>query len=127
MQLSSPKKKKRSCKHKPIWPMNAVSIKEAIGSAAKASAAGIAICAISSPNSSFLKTLLAKQLGNKMLDFIKSSLTFHKVTINLKNQKETDLLKTKKKNIYQQRTKSISALFYTWMLLTSIGNQKELN
>lgn len=77
--------------------MNAVSIKEAIGSAAKASAAGIAICAISSPNSSFLKTLLAKQLGNKMLDFIKSSLTFHKVTINLKNQKETDLLKTKKK------------------------------
>lgn len=75
MQLSSPKKKKkRSCKHKPIWPMNAVSIKEAIGSAAKASAAGIAICAISSPNSSFLKTLLAKQLGNyRQLGFIKSS------------------------------------------------------
>ena len=77
--------------------MNTVSIKEAIGSAAKARAAGIAICAISSPNSSFLKTLLAKQLGNKMLDFTKSSLTYPKVTINLKNQKETDLLTTKKK------------------------------
>ena len=48
--------------HKPIRPMNAVSIREAIGSAIKASVAGSAICAISMLSSSFLRTLLAKLL-----------------------------------------------------------------
>ena len=42
----------------PIWPMNAVSIREAIGSAAMANAAGTAICAISEPSSSSLKMRL---------------------------------------------------------------------
>lgn len=45
----------------PIWPMNAVSIKEAIGSAVKASAAGNAICAISRPSLSSLRTFLQEQ------------------------------------------------------------------
>lgn len=48
--------------YKPKWPMNAVSIREATGSAAKASAAGTAICAISTANSSILKTFLDKQI-----------------------------------------------------------------
>nr|GMD71476.1 hypothetical protein Iba_chr12eCG16370 [Ipomoea batatas] len=39
----------------PIWPMKAVSTREAIGSAVKASAAGRAILAISTPSSSSLK------------------------------------------------------------------------
>lgn len=44
----------------PIWPMKAVSIKDAIGSAVKASAAGKAILRISWPSSSNLKTDLRK-------------------------------------------------------------------
>lgn len=48
--------------NKPIWPMNAVSTREARGSAAKASVAGSAICAISRPNSSFLKIFLPNPL-----------------------------------------------------------------
>lgn len=50
--------------HKPIRPMNAVSIKEAIGSAIKASVAGNAIFTISEPSSSFFKTFLEKLLSN---------------------------------------------------------------
>ena len=42
----------------PNWPMNAVSTREAIGSAVRASAAGNAICAISKPSSSILKANL---------------------------------------------------------------------
>lgn len=42
----------------PRWPMNAVSISEAMGSAAKAIAAGTAILSISEPSSSILKTSL---------------------------------------------------------------------
>nr|AFK40239.1 unknown [Lotus japonicus] len=41
-----------------MWPMNAVSIKEAIGSAAKARMVGTEICIISRPSSSFLRTFL---------------------------------------------------------------------
>lgn len=42
----------------PNWPMNAVSIREAIGSAASAMAAGNAIRSISNPSASILKTSL---------------------------------------------------------------------
>lgn len=42
-------------KQVPIWPINAVSTREAIGSAVKASAAGNAIRAISNPSSSMEK------------------------------------------------------------------------
>lgn len=45
--------------------MNAVSTREATGSAAKASAAGKAICAISRPSSSNLKTCLFTKKENK--------------------------------------------------------------
>lgn len=53
--------------HVPIWPMKAVSIKEAMGSAVNASAAGKAIVAISTPSSSFLKTSLKKINYNSLL------------------------------------------------------------
>lgn len=43
---------------KPMWPMNAVSIREAIGSAAKARVVGSAIFSISKPNSSLEKAFL---------------------------------------------------------------------
>lgn len=50
---------KTRCKtNKPMWPMNAVSIKEAIGSAAKARMVGTEICIISRPSSSFFRTFL---------------------------------------------------------------------
>ena len=45
----------------PICPMNAVSMREARGSAVKANAAGNAICVISRPRLSGLRTLLTKQ------------------------------------------------------------------
>lgn len=45
----------------PIWPMNAVSTKEAIGSAVKARAAGNAIDAISTPSLSNLRACLLIQ------------------------------------------------------------------
>lgn len=48
----------RTPRNKPIWPINAVSIREAIGSAVNASAEGRAMFAISRPSSSFLKTFL---------------------------------------------------------------------
>lgn len=41
-----------------MWPMNAVSIREAIGSAAKARVVGSAIFSISKPNSSLEKAFL---------------------------------------------------------------------
>ena len=56
-------KKKKTCyviwsEGIPIWPINAVSAREAIGSAVRAKAAGNAICAISNPSSSNLRTCL---------------------------------------------------------------------
>lgn len=45
----------------PIWPMKAVSTRDAIGSAVKASAAGKAIRAISKPSSSNFRTDLIHQ------------------------------------------------------------------
>ena len=51
-------KKREFKKGKPIWPMNAVSTREASGSAAKAIAAGIAMRATSKPSSSGFKTFL---------------------------------------------------------------------
>lgn len=41
-----------------MWPMNAVSMREAIGSAAKAIMVGTEICIISKPSSSFLRAFL---------------------------------------------------------------------
>ena len=51
----------------PIRPINAVSTKEAIGSAVKASAAGKAIDAISTPSLSNLRADLLKQKTITML------------------------------------------------------------
>lgn len=48
-----------------MWPMNAVSTREAIGSAAKARAAGNAIQAISKPSSSFFNTFLVLELQRR--------------------------------------------------------------
>ena len=53
--LKTKNKKERKV---PIWPMNAVSTREAIGSAVKARAAGNAIDAISKPSLSKLRTHL---------------------------------------------------------------------
>lgn len=44
--------------HIPIWPTNAVSIREAAGSATNARSVGSAIWTISRPSSSALKTFL---------------------------------------------------------------------
>lgn len=49
---------KRKILNKPMWPMNAVSIREAIGSAVKARMVGTEICIISTPSSSFLRAFL---------------------------------------------------------------------
>ena len=57
MSIISSKPRKQQ-KNIPIWPMNAVSTSEAIGSAVKAIAAGSAIDNISRPRLSDLKTSL---------------------------------------------------------------------
>ena len=51
----------------PKWPMNAVSIREAMGSAAAASAAGNAIPSISLDRASSLKTSLHSHMQNQVL------------------------------------------------------------
>lgn len=61
----------------PIWPMNAVSTREAIGSAVKARAAGNAIEAISKPSLSNLKTCL----------FIQQSICFKLLHISTQKKK----------------------------------------
>lgn len=59
----------------PIWPMKAVSTRDAIGSAVKASAAGKAIRAISKPSSSNFNTdlITSKEKPNYkfLLDHVK--------------------------------------------------------
>ena len=63
----------------PIWPMKAVSTRDAIGSAVNASAAGKAILAISKPSSSNLKTDLIHQRKSNfkfILDHIKENRNF---------------------------------------------------